>query len=671
MGATLFGFVVAVVFFVAMMRSSRRRSKSTEVWMNETRQSPKWGSPVKMFLIGILIASPFFILTAFKGALSGLSILAVFISGVNAVVIYAVIWALRSRLNPATFLFYVAGAWYADRLLYTGFNLLYLSLRGQIPLDIRLYYSSPRWLIPHWQWPYTPIDIVAAVLVTGAAYYFILGVLPYFSARGNAAMSNAYGGTSMSKDETTRLLCASAWTSGRGFRKKVLESLEDPHIAAAPEVGVDINLVARVCKHVAQRDSRYDWLFLLIGAVTLIVILSVNPTLGIILGVAASTVLYLQKSLKERDILQRFFQRGKFDAAAIRERFASPIEPHLSARFPWQDQNLIVYSGFTPFIGAGINLGGWSFTVNLDKPPEPGLDDDGVRTPLPFEGDQLYAAIDEVLEKLKLERLDIRDLWFVSGAEIRQDSTILPNIYGPPVQKLDTAAAAEYRRSSDSRIRHYQWISIPDWGNELVMSYFLRCAVRGKTLFVEINRFLLTPLAAKCRSVDAMATIDWKEKWAMFVGSVFVGPLSVIRSAFMAIGKFQEGIERLFDSKERARRHQIEHNPLYNYGAQTSVRQSFSTNSFNHYFQKLDGDFYTKVLEHEILDAIVGFLDEHNVDTSELRERRTLILNSGIIVKGGDVTAESLAVGAGATSVKAQSTSAAGKKGANAKGAAA
>lgn len=670
MASILVECVLFVVIFLAVLRPFRREPKPSETWADETRPSTSGAAPVKMFVIGILLASPFFVVTASRGRLSGLLLFSVLISGVNAVVIYAALWALRSWLNPATFPFYVGGAWYADRLLYAGFNLLYFSLRGPVPLGLRLYYSSTRWLIPAWLWPYTLIDIVAAVLVAGAAYYFILGKFPYFSPRGDVARSSAYGGTSMSTDETTRLLCASAWTAGRGFRKKVLDGLGDPHIATAPEIGTDIALVTRVCKYTERRDSRYDWLFLLIGVVALMVILAVNVTLGITFGVAAAAVLYLQKSLKERNILQRYFQRGKFDAAAVAERFTSPIEPGLAARFPCQDQNLIVYSGFTPFIGAGINLGGWSFTVDLYKPPEPGLTDDA-RNPLRFESDQLYAAIDEALDNLKLERLAIRDLCFVSGAEIRHDSTILPNIYGTPVQKLDASAAAAYRKSSDSRIRHYQWICIPDWGNELAMSYFLRCAVRGKTLFVEINRFLLTPLAAKCRSVDKLAHVGWKEKWALLVGSVFVGPLWVIGSVFMVFAKFQGAMERLFNSKERVRRRQIEHNPLYNYGAQTSLRQAFSTNAFNHYFQKLDGDFYTKVLEHEILDAIVGFLDEHNIDTSELRERRTLILNSGIIVKGGDVTAESLAVGAGATAVRTQSASGAGKKTAKAKGAAA
>jgi hypothetical protein len=70
------------------------------------------------------------------------------------------------------------------------------------------------------------------------------------------------------------------------------------------------------------------------------------------------------------------------------------------------------------------------------------------------------------------------------------------------------------------------------------------------------------------------------------------------------------------------------------------------------------------MLEHAILDGIITFLDEHQIDTSGLRERQTMILNSGIIVQGGDVKAESLAVGAGAQAVKTQAAPKAKGKGA-------
>jgi hypothetical protein len=56
---------------------------------------------------------------------------------------------------------------------------------------------------------------------------------------------------------------------------------------------------------------------------------------------------------------------------------------------------------------------------------------------------------------------------------------------------------------------------------------------------------------------------------------------------------------------------------------------------------------YIKILERTILDAIIEFLDEHNIETSDIKQRQTTILNSGVIVHGGNVTAETLAVGEG------------------------
>jgi hypothetical protein len=52
-----------------------------------------------------------------------------------------------------------------------------------------------------------------------------------------------------------------------------------------------------------------------------------------------------------------------------------------------------------------------------------------------------------------------------------------------------------------------------------------------------------------------------------------------------------------------------------------------------------------KIIEREILDAILTFLELHDIDTTELEERGAAVLNNGVIVTGGQVKAESLAVG--------------------------
>jgi hypothetical protein len=55
---------------------------------------------------------------------------------------------------------------------------------------------------------------------------------------------------------------------------------------------------------------------------------------------------------------------------------------------------------------------------------------------------------------------------------------------------------------------------------------------------------------------------------------------------------------------------------------------------------------HLKILERQILDTIVRFLDARNIDTSDLKERQTTILNNGLLVSGsGTIHAESLAVG--------------------------
>ena len=89
-------------------------------------------------------------------------------------------------------------------------------------------------------------------------------------------------------------------------------------------------------------------------------------------------------------------------------------------------------------------------------------------------------------------------------------------------------------------------------------------------------------------------------------------------------------------------------NPLHNYGAVQSIRELGTDNSWRVYFQKLDKEMHSKVIQQQMLDVLVSFLDHHGVDTSEMKDRGNHILNNGVIVSGGMISAEGLAVGQGA-----------------------
>jgi hypothetical protein len=450
------------------------------------------------------------------------------------------------------------------------------------------------------------------------------------------------------QNTTTRLLSASAILNGSGYRSSVLNYLKDANRAVAPEIGLEIEPIARICAHMEHRQTRYWLLFLAVAAIALFTI-SIDPVLALLVVVLGSAVIYFHKTYNERYRYASNFQRETFDSDRVVGKFWAQLGPAYRSALPKTDQNLIVYKGFMPFVGAGTDLGGWSFSVATDKPKEilgrPAQ-------PKLFSAAALYDSLDCSLNALGLDGLSSRDYFFVSGSDIRDDRSILPLVDSRPVQVFNTEIAAQYRLGSDSRIRQYKWIHVEDWGNELVLSFFLRCCLRGNSLFVELKRFLLTPISDQYRRVDQIRPLNWRSMAALLLTSVIVAPFYALFSPLALLLKINEGMESIFNTERRRRQKEISDNPIFNYGAETSIREKFSSNQFTHYYQKIDGDFYTKVIEREILDEIVCFLDDHNIDTSDIKEQQTTILNSGIIVHGGDVKADSLAVGAGARAIK-------------------
>src|SRR5207253_3345613 len=74
-------------------------------------------------------------------------------------------------------------------------------------------------------------------------------------------------------------------------------------------------------------------------------------------------------------------------------------------------QNLIVYSGFSPFVGAGTVIGGWSFAVATDK----AKDTFGTASAVtPFRMRQIYAAVAQAIQRL--ERSEERRVGKEAGA---------------------------------------------------------------------------------------------------------------------------------------------------------------------------------------------------------------------------------------------------------------
>jgi|GEM_PF-236930 len=464
------------------------------------------------------------------------------------------------------------------------------------------------------------------------------------------------------KSDTTRCMAASVLQKGSLFRSRILHYVNERHKALAPEPGIDITFITKLCKFLENRDTKYLLTLCLLSTLYLLVVFIVSLNASIsgkwfipvtILFFIAAWIVRLHKGRVEYKWLTSFFLNEKYDPEGILKEFKLNNNLESNEVISQNTQNLLIYDGFVPFVGAGIELGGWSFAVDLSQPKGNLGQDENV---LPFEIEDLYREIDVSLNELNLKGMQVHDVLIVKGNDIRKEKWILPDLYTRPTGNVDSMTIKRFVNNSEPRIRHYKWIQVYDWGNEMVVSYFVRYSRHGKKMFVEVSVLLLTPIEDEYRSVDKIIPDDKSNMLQLGIGYLFITPFYILYAWLALVGKFLSWFYKRSGFEERRIREQIKNDPFYNYGSKTSLRQEISTHQFEHYFQRIDNEMYVKIIQKELLDTLVRFLDMHNIDTSDLKERQTTILNNGILVQRGDVRAETMAVGVGAQASTATTT---------------
>jgi hypothetical protein len=471
---------------------------------------------------------------------------------------------------------------------------------------------------------------------------------------------------------TTRYLCAAAY-SDSSFRDAVIrKALEEEHKAVAPSFGMDPALVVRHCLRARKKLAARDRWLIALAVFYLIAAAATNdPAVAITVGLlvwAGAFVICFAYKLRVLRILTEKFTRDKFNPdleASVDDRDVAHLDES-------QNGNVVIYSGFSPFVGSGLNLGGWSFALDLRKSAdgsEAAREDhasrkkaagDDTAAPLPVEIAELYQRVSDEIAALNLDRVTVEDKIYVNGQDIRGDQRFLTNPLARPRVKVDAEVMATAIQEGSHQTRHYRCIRVEDWSGELVLSIFLRFSKLSHNLFVEASYFLLTPVKEKYHSVDTMGAKPSFRKFAeFFVYSAVVSTFLLVWAVFSIFTKLQHKLTRW--SEKREERKTILENPSFDYGASFSIRQWASSESYRRYFQMLDKEMYLKVLEKNILDSVVSFLEERNVDVSDLKQRQTTILNNGVMISGGSLSADSLAVGQGARSVAGKVTQMASK----------
>jgi hypothetical protein len=442
--------------------------------------------------------------------------------------------------------------------------------------------------------------------------------------------------------ETTRLMCAAAYLDSTFAQEVIDEIVEEPFRAVQVPAGVDLVPVVKHCLAAQRQKAVRDMVLLAIFVVCVLLAvkgLSLTPlVVGFALGwltVAADLWVSTFSVATKRLGAAQFSPE---DAPAISDATTSARVEDLAQR---QRGNLKVYSGFNPFSSAGIDLQGWSFVIDLRK----GADRFGQRSdPVAFDPAEMYDAITASLTRLNIDGFSVQDRLFVNGTDIRDDRGLLPDVMMRPAIDISAEQMAEFLRTPTHKARHYRCFQIVDWRGELVVTLFLRFAINNERLFAELSPFVLLPVRFEYRSVDG---VDQDLTFRRVVSIVRRSAAATFPLGIRSFGTAVRPLMRIRRQVQRER--QVRRDYFYDYGSRRTALDRARSNDYTRYFQKLDREMHTKLLDRVLLDSIVEFLDAHGVDTGELVQRRDTIINNGIMVPGGSVKAHNIAVGQNAT----------------------
>lgn len=320
-------------------------------------------------------------------------------------------------------------------------------------------------------------------------------------------------------------------------------------------------------------------------------------------------------------------RKGVFNSQARPAALDSNLEAKLRESFTTVQRNVVIYSGISPFAGAGIYRDGWSFVIDTTRGA---LDLSSPSTrliPLPFTLSSLYSEIEKDVSNLGLnDMLKMEGKLYVNGQFLPEKPPFFNNATLRPLTSVDPRFIEYYKENPTEDVRYYQCLRFNIWRGEVIFTVFLRFVHRGKDLFTEVDHLLLPPMKPEYHWADKIGiTPPLVKIWELYKRSLdapiqlwFSAPFRLLRSYFYA-------------AEQRRLVHVARNNPAFDYGASTSLRQEASDDKYHLFFQKLDEEMYFKVVEKQILDTVGNFLNAHQIDTTELRQRQQMVLNNNTL----------------------------------------
>jgi hypothetical protein len=282
--------------------------------------------------------------------------------------------------------------------------------------------------------------------------------------------------------ETTRYLCAAVHIDDKFCTHVVNEVVDQPYRAVCPSYGVDLVAVA---KHalLAQRrrmlrDIVLTGLLFLWAIVLLTALPGDRPTddwswfpWGISAAVALATWLVVGVELywQRYVVLAQRLSQAAPQPIDIPPPFSRRLRARLESIARVQGGNVLIFSGYEPFIGSGARLGHWAFAIDVGKGAIDSETGTG-KVPTPFTAGDLYDALTTNIAALGLPGLRIGERLFVNGRDAWRFRELLPSRQAPPTGQASPKLLRKLLELNRGSARTYLCFEVTGWRGQLVVT---------------------------------------------------------------------------------------------------------------------------------------------------------------------------------------------------------
>jgi hypothetical protein len=452
------------------------------------------------------------------------------------------------------------------------------------------------------------------------------------------------------KHGATRYLCCAMQLDAKLAERAVAQIFDEPRRAVASSPEVNLACVLAYALASCRRRLVLNSLLAVLVVLTVIGGGLFDPGVLVLGTLLAWLMVAIERYYTYYGIIVPKLTHGAFDPNKAPAPTSASQAARLAEIARCDGGNVTVFQGFTPFVGFGKLTETWAFPIRVDIPKS------GATAVKPFRVNDLYRHVADAVENLRLPGVQVQDQLFVNGGDLSLNlneptrRSLLPDETRAPVPNVPPKIIRDLRESNGGRSRPYLALQVRAWEGQVVVTQFLRFTLMREDglLFVEHSTSLLAPVRAAYHEVDALPD----RPTFHHVAPLLIGALP--RAIGLAIGSVPAvlvALRGLFDRTEVRQLRQIRHHQ-FNYGALMSVREDASDHQYYRYYQMVDGDMHTKVIDRRILESLVGFLGQHDIDTSELRENQSVINNNGIFVgSNASLSLSGSAVGVGRNAV--------------------